>query len=228
MKFLNSNISYYNISKNKDKYLSFLSNYKNLQVINIIIFKNKKFKSYMSSYIYSNLSKKIKTSQSICNNLFSYSVKSGNFNKNSINNYSVFSKIYSLLFSNGSYLYSSNYKYAKEFLYNFYKYSSYNNFNFLLNWIISWIKPIFFIDCTVVPKKYRKKIKKKYLYKVKYLSSKIRINKSLKWIQNYKNSLRIHSIFNRELFSYLDLLLNYKLSYVYLKKIIIYKKIFKV
>ena len=84
------------------------------------------------------------------------------------------------------------------------------------------------MDCTIVPKKYRKKVKKKYLYKVKYLGIKGRVSKSLKWIQNYKNSLKFYSVIDRELFCYLDLILNYKLSYVYLKKIIIYKKIFKI
>jgi hypothetical protein len=84
------------------------------------------------------------------------------------------------------------------------------------------------MDCVVVPKKYRKKLKKKYLYKIKYLNSNARLNKSLRLIKNYKNSLKYNSIYNRELFCYLDLILNYKFSYIFLKKISIYKKVFKV
>lgn len=84
------------------------------------------------------------------------------------------------------------------------------------------------MDCVVVPKKYRKKLKKKYLYKIKYLSYSTRLNKSLKLIKNYKNSLKYYSNFNRELFCYLDLILNYKYSYIYLKKIDVYKKVFQI
>ena len=84
------------------------------------------------------------------------------------------------------------------------------------------------MDCVVVPKKYRKKLKKKYLYKIKYLSATNRISRCLKLIKNYKNSLKYYSNFNRELFCYLDLMLNYKYSYIYLKKIDIYKKVFQI
>jgi len=84
------------------------------------------------------------------------------------------------------------------------------------------------MDCVVVPKKYRKKLKKKYLYKVKYLGTNSRLSKSLRFIKNYKNSLKYYTSFNRELFTYLDLILNYKFSYIFLKKISVYKKVFKV
>ena len=87
---------------------------------------------------------------------------------------------------------------------------------------------MFFMDCVVVPKKYRKKLKKKYLYKIKYLSNTSRLNKGLKLIKNYKNSLKYYSNFNRELFCYLDLILNYKNSYIYLKKLDVYKKVFQI
>lgn len=84
------------------------------------------------------------------------------------------------------------------------------------------------MECSLVPKKYVKKLKKKYIYKIKYLSMNYRVNKSLKWIRNYMNSLKYNSINNRSLFCYLDLILNYKFSYIYLKKISVYKKIFKI
>lgn len=159
---------------------------------------------------------------------FKYNSLKGNFNKNAIITHSVFAYIYKLFYNNHNYLDNLNYKYTKEFLYNFFKYNNYNNFNFILSWVFSWIKPIFFMDCVVVPKKYRKKLKKKYLYKVKYLNVNSRLNKSLRLIKNYKNSLKYYSSFNRELFTYLDLILNYKYSYIFLKKINIYKKVFKI
>lgn len=152
----------------------------------------------------------------------------GKFNKTAITTHNVFSHIYKLFYNNLSYLKDLNYKYTKEFLYNFFKYNNYNNYTFILSWIFNWIKPIFFMDCVVVPKKYRKKLKKKYLYKIKYLGSNSRLSKSLRFIKNYKNSLKFHTSFNRELFTYLDLILNYKSSYIFLKKISVYKKVFKI
>ena len=86
---------------------------------------------------------------------------------------------------------------------------------------------MFYIECSVVPKKYRKKLKKKYLYKIKYLNKNRRLNKILNWISKYTNTLKNYSLLNRQLLVYLDLLLNYKNSYVYNKKILIYKKVFK-
>lgn len=160
--------------------------------------------------------------------VLNYSSCNGNFNKTTITTHNVFSHIYKLFYNNLDYLKNLNYKYTKEFLYNFFKYNNYNNYTFILSWIFNWIKPIFFMDCVVVPKKYRKKLKKKYLYKVKYLGTNSRLSKSLRFIKNYKNSLKYYTSFNRELFTYLDLILNYKFSYIFLKKISVYKKVFKV
>lgn len=87
---------------------------------------------------------------------------------------------------------------------------------------------MFYIDCMAVPKKYKKKLKKKYLYKVKYLNKTKRINKALKLINNYSNSLKYFNFSDRIFFTYLDLILNYKNSYIFNKKLIIYKKIFKI
>lgn len=154
--------------------------------------------------------------------------KNGNSFKNSIVVFNMFSKIYSILNSN---LVSENltqYKYYKEFLYNYSMYSNYKNSNFLVSWILNWAQPMFCVDCVVVPKKYRKKLKKKYLYKIKYLNKFKRISKVLNWIVKYSNTISNYSVFNRQLLVYLDLLLNYKNSYLYNKKLLVYKKIFKV
>lgn len=199
----------------KNKYNNLYFYYLNLNLLNTIFNNKLEVKLYIKQQ-----KSKIK--------ILGYLLKNGNFSLNTINSFNVFSYIYKLLYTNNSELLNFNYKYTKEFLYNFFKYTSYNNFFFILNWIFNWVKPMFFMDCVVVPKKYRKKLKKKYLYKIKYLSSSNRINRCLKLIKNYKNSLKYYSNFNRELFCYLDLILNYKYSYIYLKKIDIYKKVFQI
>lgn len=201
----------------KNKYNNLYFYYSNLNLLNNVFNNKLELKLYFKQQ---NQKNKIK--------ILGYLLKTGNFSLNVINTHNVFSYIYKLLFTNNNLLLNLNYKYTKEFLYNFFKYTTYNNFYFILNWILNWVKPMFFMDCVVVPKKYRKKLKKKYLYKIKYLSNTSRLNKGLKLIKNYKNSLKYYSNFNRELFCYLDLILNYKNSYIYLKKLDVYKKVFQI
>jgi hypothetical protein len=43
----------------------------------------------------------------------------------------------------------------------------------------------------------------------------------------YSNTLKNYKFLDRHLLVYLDLLLNYKNSYLYSKKLLVYKKIFK-
>lgn len=162
------------------------------------------------------------------NLLVSFNLKKGKFFSNFIHITKSFYCIYNLLVNLNSLLDVTNYKYFKEFLYNFSKYRNYNNYLFILNWILLFINPIFYIDCVVVPKKYKKKIKKKYLYKINYLNQSKRRTKSLRFINNYSNSLNYFKHLDRLTISYLDLILNYKKSYIYFKKINTYKKIFKV
>ena len=75
---------------------------------------------------------------------------------------------------------------------------------------------MFCIECSVVPKKYKRKLKKKYLYKVKYLNKGKRTSKVLNWITKYSNTLKNFNFLNRQLLVYLDILLNYKNSYIYM------------
>ena len=60
-------------------------------------------------------------------------IKGGNFFSNSILIHEIFTKFYKMMFNNMSSLKLSEYKYYKEFFYNFNRYSNYKNFNYLLN-----------------------------------------------------------------------------------------------
>lgn len=161
-------------------------------------------------------------------NLANFFFSHGNLMKSTISLFNVFSKLYLLFYSKNNSLISKNYKYFKEFFYNFSIYRTYNNLNYLNDWLVNWNELIFTIECTVVPKKYRKKLKKKYLYKVKYLNKSKRLNKIFNWLSKYSNSIKNFNHTNRLLLVYLDTVLNYKNSYIYNKKLLVYKKIFRI
>lgn len=67
------------------------------------------------------------------NNLISYNIIKGIQEKDLIVFFNTFSKIYDLFYNNNDLVNSLGYKYSKEFLYNFFKYTSYNNSVFILN-----------------------------------------------------------------------------------------------
>lgn len=214
-----------------------------------ILQKNINYINYLNFFYYKNLSKKIH--KNIANSYFlnlsnnftcvdnkvvsnkirglvNFFFNNGNFMRSSITLFDVFSKLYILFYNKDSSILNKNYKYFKEFFYNFSISKDYNNINFLNNWLVGWNELIFTIECTVVPKKYRKKLKKKYLYKVKYLNKGKRLNKIFNWLSKYSNSIKNFNCVNRLLLVYLDTVLNYKNSYMYNKKLLVYKKIFRI
>ena len=229
MKFLNVNISY-----KKNFILKKNLNYCNY--INFFYYKDleKKACVNLTNFIsYSKNSLSIKERKNYIQfvkikNLVSFFLKNGSFLKISIEIFKVFSKMFNLFGSLNNNILEKNYKYFKEFFYNFSIFRNYNNLNYLNNWIFEWNELLFAIDCTVVPKKYRKKLKKKYLYKVKYLNKTKRLFKVLNWFVKYSNSIKNYSLNNRIFLVYLDTILNYKNSYIYNKKLLVYKKIFKI
>ena len=192
---------------------------------------HKKFTYALFDFLYYNNRSDVqpkKVNYIISSRTISFFIKGGNSFTNSILMYNLFTQFYKIMYNNTSVFQLNNYKYYKEFFYNFTRYKNYKNLNYLLNWIFFLVEPMFHIECSVVPKKYRKKLKKKYLYKIKYLNKNKRINKILNWISRYSNTIKNYSFLNRQMVVYLDLLLNYKNSYIYNKKLLIYKKVFKV
>jgi hypothetical protein len=227
LKFLNTNhkIKNHYVLKKNLNYLNYINffffrNLTKKSVINVI--------NYTSNLDQNLLDKKFSKTSLKIRNLINYFFKGGDFMKTSLIFYEVFSKLYKLFYSSNNTILIKNYKYFKEFFYNFYIYKNYNNLNYLNNWLITWNELIFTIECTAVPKKYRKKLKKKYIYKVKYLNKNKRLNKINSWLAQYVNSIKNFNLSNRLLLGYLDILLNYKNSYLYNKKLLVYKKIFRI
>lgn len=98
------------------------------------------------------------------------------------------------------------------------------NINFILNWLYNFLNPIFDIICYEVPKKYKKKLKKNYFFKLKYNYYNIRKRTSYKWLYKYSNEFNDRN-FSKRLFKSIFLTFcKGKNSYLYNKKINIYTK----
>lgn len=87
---------------------------------------------------------------------------------------------------------------------------------------------MFYIECSTISKRYRKKLKKKYSHKVNFLTKSRRLHKGLDLIAKSTYTIKNFNFLERLLITYLDLILNFKESDPYKKKILIYKKILKI
>lgn len=142
----------------------------------------------------------------------------------------VYSILYSIFLNFKPYdiLIHDSYIYILEFLYNLLNIRSLLNIRHLLNWITVWNNPLFDIGVSKVPKKFKKKLKKKYTYKIVYIKRNNQNRRALRWLFlnnfNYEN---IQKLKRQLLLNIFDLTLNYKKSLLYKQKILIYKKMFK-
>lgn len=113
------------------------------------------------------------------------------------------------------------------------KNSLFLNFNFfkinlILEFLINLINPIFDIVCYNTPLKYKKKSKKNFFFKLNYLSGESRKKRALKWLYLYSftfnDKMLSRKVFKSILFTFLE----GKKSFLYKKKIQIYKKVIRV
>lgn len=100
-----------------------------------------------------------------------------------------------------------------------------NNLNYLLNWIITIYKPVFDIKAFNVPKISKKKTDKTLLFKIVYLPDKNRLKVAFKHISLDIKKNNSNDFNNRISNSFLDILLNYKKSYLYSRKMYIYEQV---
>ena len=112
------------------------------------------------------------------------------------------------------------------------KNSFFLNFNFfkinlILEYLINLLNPIFDVECHNIPKTYKKKSKKNFFFKLKYLNYNLRKKRALKWLYlyslNFNDRLFFKKIFKSIFFTFIE----GKNSFLYKKKIQIYKKIIK-
>lgn len=101
------------------------------------------------------------------------------------------------------------------------------NSHFLLDWCVSFLIPIFGLKCESVPKKFRKKLKKKYLYNIKYIPQIKRKRILFRWFSEVIYEQKYRKVENKIFYSFLSIFLNYKNNYLFKKKIFIYKWVLK-
>jgi len=142
----------------------------------------------------------------------------------------TFSQIYTYFFNKfwdkGSNY--STYLNIKEFYFILTSSKNLNNISSIIKWVVSLNHSQFDISIQKIPKKYKKKYKKKYIYKIKYLNKRKQVNNVLRWVYLTTHNFNTYGLKKRFFLNSLDLLLNFKKSNLFLKKIIIYKNFLKI
>ncbi len=101
------------------------------------------------------------------------------------------------------------------------------NFTHIFNITSNLIKPPFVIKSVLIPKKLRKKTKQKYLVKIVYKNEGKRLKNAYKQLYYYSNKFN-DSNFNTRLYkSILFSFLDWKNSYLFKLKSMVFKKFFK-
>lgn len=110
------------------------------------------------------------------------------------------------------------------------KNSFFLNFNFfevnsILEFLVNLLNPVFDVECHNTPKTFRKKSKKNFTFKVRYLSQGLRKKKALKWLYLYSLDFNDRLFFKKVFKSIFFTFLEGKGSGLYKKKIEIYKRV---
>lgn len=191
------------------KYHTFDSYLTAIELINHNYIKGRfilKYKYSMLTYFIPFLLKNGKKLQTVNNILNSISNIYQNLNYNNVNNF-------------------NNFSYINQFKHYIDTTDDVYNVNFLIHWIINIYKPVFDVKCFNIPKMHKKKSDKSVLFKVLYLSDKNRLKTAYKHIAINIKKDQSNNINNRIINTFLDMLLNYKKSYLYTRKIYIYEQV---
>lgn len=142
---------------------------------------------------------------------------------------SVMSKIYSYLDKPSSFPkdLQEGYLNTNEFTFVLENSKQMYNVSAILDWVISLNSSQFELRLQRLPKKYKKKSKKKYNYKIQYLQKTKKSINTLRWVYLTSYNFNTHSIERRLFLNMLDLLLNFKRSLLFLKKVSLYKSFLK-
>ena len=101
------------------------------------------------------------------------------------------------------------------------------NYTHIFNTTINLIKPPFIIKSILVPKKLKKKTKQKYLVKIVYRDENKRMKNSFKQIQYFSKKFDNNKFSVRLYKSLLFTFLEWKDSYLFKLKLVVFKKFFK-
>jgi len=101
------------------------------------------------------------------------------------------------------------------------------HFSKMLNFFSNLLEPFFYLRVKRVEKKYRKKIKKKFVSETVYIKPPKRIGLVLKSLLYYTNMFSHNSVSERLSWALFKTLTEQKNSYLYKRKIYMYTKMFK-
>lgn len=107
----------------------------------------------------------------------------------------------------------------------FYTYKNFFYINFFFDWFVYLLSPKFDLQCLSVPKKYRKKLKCKFLFKLKYVKEFKKKKKVMKWLYLYNLKFNDLKLVNRLFNSFIFTFFEDKKSFLFSKKLVIYKKV---
>lgn len=99
---------------------------------------------------------------------------------------------------------------------------------YIFDIIANLVKPPFVIKSVNIPKKLRKKTKQKYLIKIVYKNENKRLKSSYKQLYYYNNKFNDNGFKLRLYKSLLFTFLDWKQSYLFKLKSMVFKKFFKV
>ena len=119
------------------------------------------------------------------------------------------------------------YYYSQEFKFNIYWNTRLRSMYWLFDWLASWYSFLFYVKCERVPKKYRKKLKKNFIFKYVYLIPRKRERFFYRQLKNYIFSFQGLGFKGKLYSGLLDVALNLKTSNLYKRKINLYKSFLK-
>lgn len=213
MKFIFKSNNYFLQNKLNNFFL-----YRNFKFLN---FQKKKYiKIYKSSKFYPIFFRNSNFSN--VTNFVNTIMKSGQKNKYFLITFKVFKLFY--FFLNKGFFFEKNFDNLYKLSSLFHSYKNFFYINFFLDWFIHLLAPKFDLQCLTVPKKYRKKLKCKFLFKLKYVKDFKKKKKVMKWIYLYNLKFNDYTIVNRLFNSFVFTFFEDKKSFLFSKKLIIYKK----
>jgi len=152
-------------------------------------------------------------------------IKNGFFTKNKLILSDVFKNINYFLYNNKEFI-TSGYQSVKWILDDIL--SKKLSYIFIFDVITNLIKPPFVVKSLAIPKKLKKKTKQKYLIKIVYKNENKRLKSSYKQLYYYSNKFPDGSFKIRLYKSLVYSFLDWKQSYLFKLKTMVFKKFFKV
>ena len=161
----------------------------------------------------------------ISNRFINVSLKNGK-KLNFLKNWNLFLKNFFLSFNknNSNISHYKNYDFFLDLFNNKYYY---HDINLLIKKSITVFEPLFNIKVNKINKKFKNKFNKKYSYDIIYIKKKKRLKHVLKLINSYSERFKNYRCWERLYWSFISILLEPKNSFLWKRKMFVYKKALK-